>query len=102
MLPQFQLNCINAQDDCLIYLTEAIGLSIHQTSDEQFNPNHVIHLASYSSLGNFMDESNTDLFLNIVEIFQLRLFSNFKKLSRCLQVKSQENFRLSNMFLKLK
>ena len=56
MLPQFQLNCINAQDDYLIYLTEAMDPSIHLTSHEQFNPNQVIHLASYSSLGNFMSQ----------------------------------------------
>ena len=29
MLHQFQLNCIDAQDDCLICLTEAMGLSVH-------------------------------------------------------------------------
>ena len=63
MLHQFQLNCIDAQDDCVICLTEAMGLSIHLTSHfNQFNPNQVINLASYSP-GNFMDESNTDFFL---------------------------------------
>ena len=62
MMPQFQLNCINAQDDCLICLTETIGISIHLTSHEQVNPNEVINLANYSSLGNFTDKSNTDFF----------------------------------------
>ena len=62
MRAQSQFNCISAQDDCPICLTEAIGLSVHLTLHEQFNPNQVINLASYSHLGNFMDESNTDFF----------------------------------------
>ena len=102
MLPHFQLNCINAQDDCLICLTEVMGpSSVHLTSHKQFNPSQIVNLASYSPLRNFMDDSNTDFFLlNIVEI--LRLFSNFKKLSSCLQLMFQENFRLSEIFLTLK
>ena len=72
MLPQFQLNCIDAQDDCPICLTEVMGPSVHLTSHEQFNPSQLINLASYSPLGNFMDESNTDfVLLNIVEVFQI-------------------------------
>ena len=38
-MPEFQLNCIDAQDDCLICLTETMGLSVHLTSHEQFSPN---------------------------------------------------------------
>ena len=95
MLPQFQLNCINAQGDCPIRLKEAMGLSVHLTSHEQFNLNQLINLACYSRLGNLMDESNTDFFLlNIVEILS-DYFQISKNFPACLQVISQENFRLS-------
>ena len=45
--------------------------SVHLTSREQFNHNHVINLASYSPLGNFMDEPKLIFLFNIVEIFQI-------------------------------
>ena len=100
MLPQFQLNCTNAQDNCLICLTEAMGLSVYLTSHEQFSPNQVIYLASYSPPGNITDKSSTDFFiLNIVEIFQI--ISQTSNFSCCLRGMSQEYFRLSKCFLNL-
>ena len=99
-MPQFQLNCIDAQDDCLICLTKTMGLSVHLISHEQFNLNQVINLANYSSLGNFTDKPNTDFFLLYsVEVFQIMFFKIFSSSPR---VMSQQNFKLSKCFSNLK
>ena len=57
-----------------------LGLSIHLTSDEQFNPNQVINLPNYSSLRSF------------------RLFSDFKFFFSCPVVMNQETFRMPKCF----
>ena len=77
-----------------------MGLSVHLTSHEQFNPNQVINLASYFPPGNFMDTSDIDFF-SLTLLRSFISFSNFKNISSCLRVMSKENFRLLKCFSKL-
>ena len=100
MPPQFQLRCIDAQDDCLICLTEAMGPSVHLAPNERFNPNQVIHLVSYSPPGNFTDKPNTN-FLSQTLLRSFILFSNLKKTFQRPLSHEPRKFQIVKMFSKL-